>query len=155
MRKQKEEDYQSGALTAMIDIVFQLIIFFVVTSNMQNKDLDERIHLAVAPHVKPIKGKDPREIKVDVNKNGQISIARSTISPAVLRSIVLKAVKEYGQDTPIIIRADGDTKHSAVESTLNACTEAGVYKIKFGALKERAGEKKHGKKPQTKPSGGG
>ncbi len=144
----------SGALTAMIDIVFQLIIFFVVTSNMQNKDLDERIHLAVAPHVKPIKGKDPREIKVDVNKAGHISIARAQISPSVLKSIVKKAVAEYGQDTPIIIRADGATKHVAVETALNACTEAGVYKIKFGALKEKGG-KKRGKKSQAQPSGGG
>ncbi len=31
MRKAKEEEYLSGVLTAMIDVVFQLIIFFVCT----------------------------------------------------------------------------------------------------------------------------
>jgi len=146
MRKPKEEDYQSGALTAMIDVVFQLIIFFVVTSSMANKDLDERIRLAVAPHVKSVSKKDPREIKVDVDKNGKMYIARTQVTVPVLRSVVKKAVLEYGQDTPIIIRGDGEAKHSAIEAALNACTDVGIFKIKFGALKEKGGKKKRGTK---------
>jgi biopolymer transport protein ExbD len=136
MRERKEEEYMSGNLTAMIDVVFQLIIFFVCTTNMQNS-IDDRIQLAIAPHGKPVVKKDPREIKVDVDAKGRISIARTYISPDLLKSIVRKSVQEYGSDLPIIIRGDSEARHSAIQSAMNACTDSGIYKIKFSVLKEK------------------
>jgi biopolymer transport protein ExbD len=136
MRERKEEEYMSGNLTAMIDVVFQLIIFFVCTTNMQSS-IDERIQLAIAPHGKPVVKKDPREIKIDVDAKGRISIARTYISTDLLKSIVKKAVLEYGADTPIVIRGDGEARHQAIQSAMNACTDAGIYKIKFSVLKEK------------------
>jgi biopolymer transport protein ExbD len=136
MRERKEEEYMSGNLTAMIDVVFQLIIFFVCTTNMQNS-IDDRIQLAFAPHGKAAMKKDPREIKIDVDAKGRISIARTYISTDLLKSIVRKSVQEYGSDTPIIIRGDSEARHQAIQSAMNACTEAGIYKIKFSVLKEK------------------
>lgn len=136
MRERKEEEYMSGNLTAMIDVVFQLIIFFVCTTNMQNS-IDDRIQLAIAPHGKPVVKKDPREIKIDIDEKGRISIARTYISPELLKSIVKKSVAEYGSDLPIIIRGDNEARHMAIQTAMNACTEAGVYKIKFSVLKEK------------------
>ena len=120
----------------MIDVVFQLIIFFVCTTNMQNS-IDDRIQLAIAPHGKPIVKKDPREIKIDVDAKGHISIARTYISPDVLKSILRKSIQEYGSDTPIIIRGDNEARHQAIQSAMNACTDAGIYRIKFSVLKEK------------------
>ncbi|MFZ2657095.1 MAG: biopolymer transporter ExbD [Victivallales bacterium] len=136
MRPPKEEEMQSGNLTAMIDVVFQLIIFFVVTTNMQNT-IDDRITLAIAPHGVPVTRKDPREIKIDVDKKGNISIARFYMNTDTLRSIVRKSIAEYGADVPIVVRGDVATKHTAIQSAMNACTDAGIYKIKFSVLKEK------------------
>ena len=136
MRKQKEEEYMSGNLTAMIDVVFQLIIFFVCTTSMQDT-MNSKIELAMAPHGKPLTKKDPREIKVDVDAKGNIYIARTHVGENLLGSIVKKAVAEYGQDVPIIIRGDTNAKHSSIETAMNACTKAGIYKIKFSVLKEK------------------
>ena len=52
MRKHPDE-YMSGNLTAMIDVVFQLIIFFVATVSLQDTVSDERIRLAMAPSGRP------------------------------------------------------------------------------------------------------
>lgn len=136
MRK-RDEDYMAGNLVAMIDVVFQLIIFFVCTTNLQNKAIDDRIQLAIAPHGQPVERKDPREINIDVDGHGQIYLAHSPITPSLLRTIIGKAAAEYGQDVPIIIRGDGAARHSAIQTVMNACTEAGVYRIKFAALKEK------------------
>jgi len=114
----------------------QLIIFFVCTTNIQNT-IDDRINLAIAPHGVPVTRKDPREIKIDVDKKGNISIARTYISAALLRTIVVKSIAESGADTPIVIRGDVDTKHTAIQAAMNACTDAGIYKIKFSVLKEK------------------
>ena len=53
MRKRQEIPL-FGNLTAMIDVVFQIIIFFVCTSNLQSSSIDTRIELARAPHGQPV-----------------------------------------------------------------------------------------------------
>jgi biopolymer transport protein ExbD len=137
MRRPKEEDYLSGNLTAMIDVVFQLIIFFVCTVSMQDKAVDERIRLAMAPHGKAVENKNPLEINVDVDSKGRISIARTYISPGTLLSVLRKAVGEYGQQVPVIVRGDGQAIHEDIKKVMDACAQAGLWKIKFAALKEK------------------
>ena len=138
MHKAKEEEYLSGNLTAMIDVVFQLIIFFVCTVNMQEKAIDDKISLAMSPHGVAVTQKDPREINVYVDGKGNLSIARARVSQPTLVAILKKMVAEYGQQVPVIIRGDGKTQHMAIRKVMDACAEAGIWKIKFAALKEQA-----------------
>ena len=139
MRKQREEEYMSGNLTAMIDVVFQLIIFFVCTVNMQEKAIDDSIALAMAPHGEAVVKKDPREINIDVDKAGRISIAREPLSEVRLTQILTKVAGEYGIDVPVIIRGDAKALHESVKGAMDACVKAGFWKIKMGALKEKGG----------------
>jgi len=139
MKQQKEEDYLSGNLTAMIDVVFQLIIFFVATISMQEQSLNSGIQLAMAPNGEAVRTKEPREIMIDVNKNGQISISRSPISQSTLTLMLKKLMAEsHGQQIPIIIRGDSNARHTGIKAVMDACATAGIYKIKFSALKEKA-----------------
>lgn len=136
MRK-REEEVQSGRLTAMIDIVFQLIIFFVCTTNLQDSAVNAEIALPSAPNGSAVKEKDPREINIDISANGKIYIARALLDQGVLVGILKKTVADQGHDIPIVIRADGGAKHSAVKQVMDACTAAGLYRIQFAALKEK------------------
>jgi biopolymer transport protein ExbD len=138
MREKKEEEYLSGNLTAMIDVVFQLIIFFVCTSNLEEKAVDDRIKLAFAPNGIVEPKKDPRSVKVYVNEKGVLSIGRTPISPRELTVILNKARADARGDIPVLIMADAKAKHAAVKKAMDACTEAKIWKIKFTALKERA-----------------
>ncbi len=138
MRRQKEEEYLSGNLTAMIDVVFQLIIFFVCTVSMQDKANDESIKMAMAPHGEVSKDKNPLEITIDVNKSGVISISRQPMTEGTLYSVLSKVAAEYGAaNVPVIIRGDAKTKHGAVRTVMDACAKAGIWKIKISALKEK------------------
>ena len=137
MRHQREEEYLSGNLTAMIDVVFQLIIFFVCTVNLQDSVTDDRISLAMAPHGKPVETKSPLEINVAVDGKGVISIARSPVSQDVLIKILRKAVADYGQQVPVVIRGDGGARHADIKRVMDACAGAGIWKIKFAAYKEK------------------
>lgn len=138
MRKQREEEYLSGNLTAMIDVVFQLIIFFVCTVSMQDKAIDESIRLAMAPHGEVSNVKNPLEINVDVDRDGVIKIARERVTEQMLYNILSKVAGEYGpNNVPVLIRGDGKAKHGAVRTVMDACAKAGIWKIKITALKER------------------
>ena len=136
MRKQSEDLVLN--MTPMIDVVFQLIIFFVTTVDMENKALETKVRMAMAPHGPVEQKKDPRTIVVDVDDQGNFSIAHTKISINVLKSILRKAVGEYGQTTPVVIRGDIKTRHEYVKAVMDACASAGLWKVKFAAIKEKS-----------------
>ena len=55
-------------MTPMIDVVFQLIIFFVCTIELEKAAIDESIRLAMAPHGPAIEEKNPLEVVIDVER---------------------------------------------------------------------------------------
>ena len=126
-------------MTPMIDVVFQLIIFFVVTAAMQNKALETNVRMAMAPHGPVEEVKDPRTVVVDVDKNGKISIMKTNLSEAQLLSVLVKARNSTGQSTPVVIRGDGEAQHDAIKRVMDVCGKAGLWKLRFAALKEKAG----------------
>jgi len=125
-------------MTPMIDIVFQLIIFFVVAAEMEKKSFDQRIQLAISPDGPAIEKRDPRTIVIDVNDRGGVSIAMTPMSLSTLTSVLRQSVASYGATTPVHIRGDRSTDHEYIRRVLDACGEAGIWRVSFIALKEAA-----------------
>jgi len=136
MRKRVEE--MGMNMTPMIDVVFQLIIFFVVTIAQQQKELEMDLRLAMAPDGAAVKRKDPRTINVDVDADGRVYIARQRLSLPALRGILKNSVNRHGQTLPVVIRGDLSARHEYVRRVIDICSEAGLWKIKFAAIKEKA-----------------
>ncbi len=124
-------------MTPMIDIVFQMIIFFVLTVELEKDMIDEHLKLAMSPHGPAIEQKDPRTIHVDVRQNGRLSLGRVPVSDGQLRNILRNAAMQYGATTPVVIRGDMNTPHEEIKRVMDICTSAGIWKIKFGAIKEK------------------
>jgi len=139
-RKKRVGGQEPGMnMTPMIDVVFQMIIFFVTTADMDRKAFDEKIRLALSPHGPAVEDKDPRTVTIEVDEKGRIQFGRGIyVSTDYLRSIMRKTVAEFGQTVPVVIRADGNVKHSDVKRVMDACSMAGLWKIKFAATKEQA-----------------
>ncbi len=136
-RKKKTTAGTGGInMTPMIDIVFQMIIFFVLTVEMERDALDERIQMAMAPHGPLVEERDPRTVTIDLNERGEFSIARVPLSPSQLRSIMRNTVAIHGQSLPVVIRGDQDTMHQHVKNVMDICTQAGLYRISFAAIKQ-------------------
>jgi len=94
--------------------------------------------MAMAPSGKPVEKKDPREVYVDVALNGDIRVLRNSLSRAELAQMLRKMVQDNrGLQIPVIIRGDERTRHEAIKKVMDACAYAGIWKIKFAALKER------------------
>ncbi len=129
-------------MTPMIDVVFQMIIFFVCTVQLEKEAVTEAILLPDSPHGPMVtEAKDPRTITIEVDEAGKIFIARTRLSEARLRKVLVKTVTDYGPagpSIPIRIRADASAQHSDVKRVLDACTSAGLYKISFVATRDRA-----------------
>lgn len=129
-------------MTPMIDVVFQMIIFFVCTVQLEQEAISEFILLPESPHGPLIsEAKDPRTITIEVDDRGRIFIARTPLSEGKLRNVLSKTVTDYGSlgpSIPIRIRAAGGAEHAQVKRVLDACTSAGLHKISFVATKDKA-----------------
>ena len=137
MRKQSEE-MQSGGLISMIDVVFQIIIFFVCTASMQDNSRDAQVKLAMAPHGKPEMEKNPLQIEIEISARGYVTVGRSPLSDSELYAVIRKAINESRpQQVPVVIRADGRATHNMVRKAMDTCTAAGVMQVKIAALKEK------------------
>jgi len=126
-------------MTAMIDVVFQLIIFFVVTFNMENK-LNEEIKLEFGRNAPEIDDNRSRLV-VELDKKGKVWINGTGCSYSQLEGILSYRFNRFGkQQFPILIRADKDTLHKDVKRVMDLCTKVGIWKIDFAAiLKEKGG----------------
>ena len=124
-------------MTPMIDVVFQLIIFFVTTVDMDSKAMETEVRMAMSPNGPVENVKDPRTVVVDVNSKGAISIMRTTISEQRLLTVLKNARNNSGQSTPVVIRGDLQAKHESIKKVMDICGAAGLWKIRFAALKEK------------------
>lgn len=133
-----QEENLNGNLTAMIDVVFQLIIFFVATTNLQSQAIEDRVRLALAPHGKVVEKKDPSEVVISVRADGAIAFANGPgLHKSVVQAMITKIRADSGGNPSVVIRAHENVRHEYVKDAMDACTAAGVWKIKFQALKER------------------
>ena len=154
MGKKPQENPQLD-MTPMIDVVFELIIFFVVTL-VEAQKKDESIELEDGKHGIVLVPEElpPTHMQIDIGlyQNGpkrgkpRISMGDVEISPADFSKRVKDRLKKY-KDFPVMVRADFAVPHKAVAQVMNACTEAGVWKISFMAVQE---DKTHARKRLSK-----
>lgn len=132
-RKQRSEGCACD-MTPMIDVVFQLIIFFIVTLKMDEKNPD--IKLDDAPHGPIIKEEHPLTTVIEVDKKGRITMNNVPFSKNSLASYMRSKYKKYGE-YPVLIRGDYRAVHSDIRGVMDICTGAGLWRINFAAVKER------------------
>jgi biopolymer transport protein ExbD len=129
-------------MTPMIDIVFQLIIFFVVTLKM-TKDFNKDIKLEEGKFGQTITGKETTAntqmlpLEIELARNGRISIANYPMTEESLRMILRNRVNRMGNKFPILIRADKRASHEQVKRVMDICTEADVWELSFVAIQEK------------------
>ncbi len=136
MARKAQENPQLD-MTPMIDVVFELIIFFVVTLT-QCTAKDETIRLEDGRHGIELTPDEmpPTQMTVDVARNGRISMGDITFTPEQIGQRVKERKRKFGE-FPILIRADRNARHEAVARVMNACTANGIWKISFMAIHER------------------
>lgn len=126
-------------MTPMIDVVFQLIIFFIVTLQLDRDMLNETIQLAESPHGPAQEKREPRTIIIEIDRHGRISIGSAQFTPRQLQGLLRVTVERHGSRVPILIRADGNASHEDVRRVMDACTSVGLWRMQFAAIKEHAG----------------
>ncbi len=133
MKRRTEESLETP-IASLIDVVFLLIIFFVVTAAVEKDIVDDTIRLAQAKHVPAVEKKDPRTVTINLRREGSINIALQNMSLRQLQTILTATRAKSGNSVPIVIRSDGKTFYSEVDKVLQAIGETGLYRVKLSAV---------------------
>lgn len=134
--KSKETKNADIPIASMIDIVFLLIIFFVVTSTIDKEIQDEAVRLANAPYGKPV-SPNPLSVTVNIHKDGSMNIGGHEMSPETFSGILKNISSEYGTDFPVVIRGDKEALHGNIKKVMESVKRTGLYHVKIKALKQK------------------
>ena len=134
MRKRKSGSEPGCPVAALIDVVFLLIVFFLVTMNMEKEVVDRSIKLAQAEEIKPEKDKNPRRVIVNLDGEGNINIANNPLTFTQLKDILYSSYQQYGNSVPVIIRADRSARFRHIDRVMKVVGEAGLYRVKIAAI---------------------
>jgi biopolymer transport protein ExbD len=119
-------------LTPLIDIVFLLLIFFMVSSRfIEEQDL--ALELPSAALAQPMSTQ--RSLALDITDTGGYRVAgeKSTASQLVA---LLQAQRAQYPDRALRVRADGNARHAAVVHALDAASQAGFERVEIATRRE-------------------
>ena len=123
-----QEDRADVSITPLIDVVFLLLIFFMVTTTFdQNTSL--RIELPEADTA--VKIQEKKNIEVVIDKNGQYYMDGLSLLDKQSRTLKIalgKVIEKYKSEK-IIIRADAQAPHQSVVSVMDAAGKLGITQI--------------------------
>lgn len=123
-RRQKRGDLAID-LTPLIDVVFQLLIFFVLTSTFQNNP-SFRVKLPKAKNRDVTQ--EPKALVVTIGKEGGIEVDGKGVDDDELR-LRLCAAAQNDATTGVNIRADEATQHQFVIRVMDAAKGCGLEKL--------------------------
>ena len=111
-------------LTPLIDMVFLLLIFFLVATTFHQTEREMQIALPVASSSAPISAM-LKELIVNVDRDGQIIVGGRRVDSEVLRSMVVEAVR-VNPEQKVTVRGDRGTAYANVVTVLDICKGAGI-----------------------------
>jgi biopolymer transport protein ExbD len=118
-------------LTPMIDVVFQLLIFFMVATTFLDPEKEIDIELPEAASGAPAEETD--ELIINIMEDGSIILSGESLDDASLLAR-LKAAAQADPDTPVTIRGDRLVRHERVVMVMDACGQAGLLNLAVGTL---------------------
>ncbi len=111
-------------LTPIIDMVFLLLIFFLVATTFHQTEREMQVALPQAAFAGPI-STSLREIIVNVDVDGNIIVSGRTISPQDLQVLVEEAVAA-NPPQKVTVRGDRRTAYANVVRVLDICKGSGI-----------------------------
>ena len=124
IRPQQSDGGASIDLTPIIDMVFLLLIFFLVATTFQQTEREMQIALPTASAAQPI-SVALRELIINVDGQGRIVVSGRTLDSEALASLVRNAVAA-NPNQKVTVRGDRSVAYAHVVHVLDICKGAGI-----------------------------
>ncbi|MBI5362354.1 MAG: biopolymer transporter ExbD [Planctomycetes bacterium] len=120
------------SMAPLIDVVFQMLIFFLVATSWATREQELDVELPAAQSASPAKSA-PDELVIDVRRDGAF-VLRGRVLPKDELERELATVARANPRTPVTIRGDRLVHHEAVVAAMDACGIAGLANLAVGTL---------------------
>lgn len=139
-------------LTPILDLVFQLITFFMLVTNFKGAAVDLSLKLPVLGSAQPLEWKGRQEpLMLNINPEGRVQSYGQVvdIEPYVAREArflksVLKDSNAMNEDgtfkVPVVIRADKSVTFAKLNHVIRACQDQGYREFSLSAMNRQEGQ---------------
>ncbi len=120
-------------LTPLIDVVFLLLIFFMVSTTFQK---ESQIKLQL-PEASASQAPEEQRIEVLINAQSELHVNGQKLINSELETVrsALQKVLDGRRDVPLVIRADRGTPYQAVVTAMDAGSQLGLLRISLPTLR--------------------
>jgi biopolymer transport protein ExbD len=135
MGSDRKEDLDVN-ITPLIDVVFLLLIFFMVSTTFERESEIEIVLPEAAANVAPT---DDFVMQVTVDAEGNFFVNGQRVINTKIATLK-KAMKEVAgdrKDPPIILSADAKTPHQSVVTVMDAARQLGFVHLNFATVRPR------------------
>ena len=112
-------------MSSLLDVLFILIIFFLVTTTFKQLEDDHLVDLPIDERNQALSNKAGDVVKINIRQSGAYVVMDNPVSEEELESTMQQAVSER-PGVKVLIRADKETKHLYVANVLSICKYVGV-----------------------------
>jgi biopolymer transport protein ExbD len=127
-RRARDRDTSEVNLTPMLDVVFIMLIFFIVTASFVK---EAGIDIS-RPPAATAERKERGNILIAITANDQIWIDRRHVDPRSVRANIERMHAENPQGS-VVIQADKDSKNGLLVQVMDAARLAGVSNVSLAA----------------------
>lgn len=125
-------------LAPMIDVVFLLLIFFMVSTTFKE---DTRIQVQL-PEVRgeAVSTAGPRALEITIDAAGAFYVDERMVPDRKLVTLQQAILGVVGaeREIPVVIMADAETPHQAVMTAMDAASRLGLLRFAFAATRPEA-----------------
>jgi biopolymer transport protein ExbD len=123
-----DDDESEVNLTPMLDVVFIMLIFFIVTASfVKESGIDVN-----RPNAATAERKEKGNILVAISEDNQIWIDRRQVDPRALRANIERMHAE-NPNGAVVIQADEESKNKLLVQVMDAARMAGVKNVSIAA----------------------
>ncbi len=136
IRSSSNESSEVINMSSLLDVLFILIIFFLVTTTFKQLEDDPLVDLPVDQRNQALASKAGDVVKINIRKSGAYVIMNRAVTQEQVQDTMKKHVKNK-PEVKVMIRADKESKHLYLANILSICKYVGVKEthIKVKTLK--------------------
>ena len=127
---QKSRALTALSLTPLIDVVFLLLIFFLVATRFSEEERQMSVLLPEASAAEPLISQ-PKQLFVNVDDEGQFFIGGEQLSEGGVEQALRQAWSNNPGRQEVIIRGDRNAKWESIALVMNLCNKVNIrnYKV--------------------------
>jgi biopolymer transport protein ExbD len=135
-RKSSSQDGDIINISSMIDVMFILIIFFLVTTTFKEEEIDHMVNLPVDARNQSLTQSTGDLAKINIRENGSYVVMGQQFTEEQVSEWTKQQVDKK-PDLKVLIRCDQDAKHLYLANVLSICRDVGVPKANIAVKTEK------------------